>query len=510
MAKLIARIKSSSPLEYLLICVITLGVFYPSLTHPILDIDEIIWGEFANRVIAGCAPYVCFPGEKPPLLYLFFAGVFQLFGKNSYLASHAIHALWIATTAFFLNRIPGGPKPLLPGIFYILLFALPGFRGLAPSGEGLMNLFMVLSWIALLRSIHSQAFRSALLAGICVGMASLFRHQAGIQILAWPLALLFTVPLRSALRLIFAIGLGVALTWALAGLGIYLWGAWPEFYHWVVEYNFKYVESGGHGPGAWREAFLNLLQLFGSTAFFWLLLIPARWHHTEGALKKTAWVYLGFGLLATLPGLRFYPHYFFQAYPPLAILAAGGWQVLRDSRIRWVKLLGPIGLALSCIGVLAQNLLVDKIMNAGTLKDYSPVNREVGEYLKKNSQPEDRLFIWGWGHLIYYYSGLSPAVRFMHSDPLSGRISASDPRDYGTKQALARVPPKNWDIFLEDMARNRPRYWLDTSPAGMHSYENFPLQAYPVLKKLLEEHYQLETEIGGVRVYRRTDDSPSS
>ena len=53
------------------------------------------------------------------------------------------------------------------------------------------------------------------------------------------------------------------------------------------------------------------------------------------------------------------------------------------------------------------------------------------------------------------------------------------------------------------MEKNRPIYFLNTSPANIHEYKYFPMENYPILKEYIAQHYQLETTIDGVEIYRR-------
>lgn len=484
----------------------TLLFFYPSLTHPYLDIDELIWGEMANTLSQGCPPYVCVAGEKMPLLYLTMGGIFSLFGKNQYFVLHLIHLFWIAGTAWLLTRIPEKTTSWLPGLFYILLLALPGFRNLSLTGESLMNPFLILSWAVFLNSQKRPSWSQYLLTGALVGMATLFRHQAGIQLAVYGLALLLPMGSPRSLRAKGAAILGLALGFlAVQGgmaLVLYRWGAWNEFFRWAILYNFSYIRSGGGTAASLMEGVESMAIFFGTTAFFWLLALAAIWRFRKerNPTFQSALLYLAFALVAAFPGFRFYPHYFIQCYPPLVYLAYRGWENL--TRIPRLK---KIGLALSCLGVLIPNLLLGKILRTETNKDYDPVNQKVGEYIKKNSKEGDTVFIWGWGHGIYYFSGRGQGSRFMHSDPLSGRISASDPTSYGLKEAQSHTRPEYWDFFLQDMQRNKPLYVVDTSPANIHDYGYFPLEAYPVLYKYLQGHYRLETTLDGVKIYRRSN-----
>ncbi|MDX1386618.1 MAG: hypothetical protein R3257_03435, partial [bacterium] len=163
--------------------------------------------------------------------------------------------------------------------------------------------------------------------------------------------------------------------------------------------------------------------------------------------------------------------------------------------------------------VFGENMLVGELRLKDSTLDYAPLNQIVGNYIKENSNPGDKIFVWGWGHGIYYFSNRGMGVRFMHCDVLSGRIPASNPKDYTLKEAEKNIPPDTWGMFLEDMEKNKPVYVLNTSPAKIHDYEFFPLGAYPILKDYVNKNYRLETIIEGVEIYRikpQGDPAPTS
>ena len=59
-------------------------------------------------------------------------------------------------------------------------------------------------------------------------------------------------------------------------------------------------------------------------------------------------------------------------------------------------------------------------------------------------------------------------------------------------------------MLLDDLERTRPAYILDTSP-GRYDYP-YPPEQYPALARLLASDYRLETEIEGIRVFKRKDE----
>ncbi len=499
--------------QWFLLLSLTVVVFYPSLLHPFVDIDEVIWGEFANAVASGCPPYVCVLGEKPPLLYLFYAGIFSLFGANNYLAVHLLHILWVSLAALLLSRLS-----FLAGIFYILLLGLPGFTTIAATGESLMNPFLILSWILFLQLLEKPSFWKAAVVGALIGVATLFRLQAGIQLLVY-LAVwvargkLLDRAVKRAQTKVFrsdrtqtsvTVILGLAVVWFVAFLILSAWGSWEAYKFWGLQYSLGYLKSGFFGAGVWKSSLRYLALVFGSTIVFWLLAGNSLRRSDEGPqphrLRQTAWIYLLGALVAASAGFRYYPHYFIQAFPPLAILAALGFRALQGRGRR----MAMAGLVLSFLVILIQHFFFDAERALDSSRDYEPFNQRVGAYIREKTNPGDKITVWGWGNGIYYYADRRVATRFVHSDFLTGRISSADPKLYRASEASRGIMPGVWEMFFEDLRKNKPVYFIDTSPAGIHEYQHFPPSHYPLLKDFLDRDYRLEAEIEGIRLYRRS------
>ncbi len=555
--------------QFSILIFFALLIFFPTLQHLYLDIDEVLWAEFAHAVLNGCPPYVCVMGEKPPLLYLTYAGFFKLFGMNNYFALHFFHIFWVSCTALLINivfqsatsphpkmlshfphpqgergskslllgekvpvrRMRGGYFTLLPGLFYILLFALPEFRTLAATGESLMNLFLVASFYLFLSPLppltkgglegkSPPLVRGArgdltrwLFIGTFVGLASLYRHQAAIQLCVYlfvifhfksPLPLRERVSVRG--QITFLLLSGFFLTWIVMAAILYLWGSWPAFWQWGILHNFGYIQSGANAPGVWLTALENLGLFFGKTIVFWLLLIISLFPsplegegvRRTGEGRNPIWLYLLTALLAAIPGFRFFPHYFIQAFPPLAILVTLALQRMKFPL--WAK----IGLILSLSLALFQNFTVSQTLEKDSTKDYSSINKKVGEYIKQNSSAEDKITVWGWGQGIYAYSNRRMSTRYIASDFLTGRIPASDAKQYfSIEEAQKFIKPQAWEYFFEELEKNKPLYFVNTAPENMHDYERFPPEAYPRLMTYLNKHYFFETQIEKIELYRR-------
>ncbi|MBF0491891.1 MAG: hypothetical protein HQM15_03840 [Deltaproteobacteria bacterium] len=507
--------------HFSLLFLFALLIFYPTLQHLYLDIDEVLWAEFAHAVLNGCPPYVCVIGEKPPLLYLTYAGIFKIFGTNNYFALHLFHIVWIACTAFLLNLLPlslegkcasiFGQKEgdlgftFFPGLFYILLFALPEFRTLAATGESFMNLFLVASFYLFLKN------KNWILIGVLVGLASLYRHQAAIQLFVYIFVILremvrepHHVPIGIRRNMVslsnpcICLFFGFFFTWALMSLILYLWGAWPAFWEWGILHNLGYIQNGAKAPGIWLTALENLGLFFGKTIVFWILLFipPLRLRGGQG--KFTLFLYLSSALLAACTGFRFFPHYFIQTFPPLALLAVLGLKKINFPL--WAK----TGLTLSLALVLFQNVTLSKTLEEDSTKDYASLNKTVGDYIQQHTNIEDKIVVWGWGQGIYAYANRRMGTRYIASDFLTGRIPASDAKQYPSMEAAQKfVDPKAWEYFFGDLEKNKPLYFIDTSKANMHDYQWFPPEAYARLKDYVDQNYFLEKTLEQIKIYHR-------
>ncbi len=94
-----------------------------------------------------------------------------------------------------------------------------------------------------------------------------------------------------------------------------------DFTFWVFTGNGGYVDIGGV---VGYTAALGLRQtgwfLFGSAAL--VVLLPFAWRARR--VDRDLWLWLASGVVAVALGFRFFPHYYLQLLPPLALLATRG------------------------------------------------------------------------------------------------------------------------------------------------------------------------------------------
>ena len=66
------------------------------------------------------------------------------------------------------------------------------------------------------------------------------------------------------------------------------------------------------------------------------------------------------------------------------------------------------------------------------------------------------------------------------------------------------VDPRHWDWLMEDLEARRATFILDTAPAGIFRWNQYPMERYPRLQSYVDAQFQLVDTIEEVRIYRRT------
>ena len=215
---------------------------------------------------------------------------------------------------------------------------------------------------------------------------------------------------------------------------------------------------------------------------------------TERTAERTAL----FGLLAAsaigaAAGARFYPHYYVQLIPPLALLAAPYYARL------WSRTTQPPHWLLRPAVTYAWLALT---VIAFSIEDWSGlapqrVPSEAGRYLFTHSKPADRIFVWGQSSEIYLDAERRPACRYITTFPLTGKVFGGSIPGFDTR---SRILPGAWRNLERDFATHPPTYIVDVQ-ADPKTAE-YPVTDFPILAKLLKERYQLVARTSEGVIYR--------
>lgn len=473
----------------------------PALLHQGAIDDEAIYAVVGHVMVDGGLPYLNAIERKPPLLFVVYEAIFQCFGKFNWPALHLVALAWVLLTMaglYVIGRRLFSPRAgYLAALLYSIYQPWGTWKDLAFNGEVLMNLPLVWAFVLALGPARLRSRPALFLSGVLVAAAALLKQPAAIAVV--PLGLYVVLPSYRASRgytwadstrhvLMLAGGLCATLGSAAAVMSYH--GILDEALYWTVtNHQVEYV--------LWLHALEHSLG-------FVLAALPLLLPVMMPRLLGTAWsgrlaegramlFWAGVSLIGTSAGGRFYPHYYIQLIPPLAILSGAVYARIKEgasvphpwlTRPRvtyaWLALTVAVFLAIDWVGLAR-----------------SATPTEAGRYVREHSLPGERIFVWGQAPAIYLEAERAPASRYIATFPLTGYIFGVHRPGLDTS---GRVRPDEWSKLRADLAANPPAFLVDYEVMPDAAY---PLERFPFLVDLVAKHYQLAVRLGDSVIYRR-------
>ena len=497
---------------FLLFAFVSLATRWPGLVLDVIDMDETAHIVGAWEWLRGNVPYAAFVNNKPPLLYVYYGAVHALLGDG-------LRAVRLVTTLVTVPLIAFGVSACFAharrGVVAALAFlvysaAFIGHDVLSVNTEILMLLPAAWAIVLVRDDTRTLSPWRAAAAGALVAAALLFRPQGAL--FGPPIALATMWAAWRARRL----GAGLAAVVAMAGgcaavlgatwLSFARLGAADDLVYWVFTNNLAYAAN----PIALREALERGLSYFVPFVIVTAPLWYAAWRSAQarplGHHAVLGGLLVLFAFPAALVGLRFYPHYFIQFYVPLAFASAPvvdqwcerPWTTAGRRFVTWSMLM----LVAFTASTLALYLGPWRVY-----REIDPVFAKVGERLRRDPCAKDgTLFVWGYAPVFYYQARLPAASRFvvLAQARLTGYISGNLASVRGELPVDGIVEPRHWDWLMEDLEARRAAFVVDTAPAGIFRWNQYPMSDSPRLQEYVDRNFHLLDVVDKVRIYRRT------
>ena len=490
-----------SRLAALGIILLTIAIRLPSLVHPRAIDSEAMYSVVANEIVDGGRPYIDAVERKPPLLFWAYAAIFTVAGKFNWTALHLVALVWTLCAMAGLYAIGSELFDRNTGRIAAFLYSVfqPWWtwKNLSFDGEMLMNLPIIWAWTIAFRRSASRVRPELFPAGALLGAAFLLKQPAAIA--AVPLGIYLLLPSYRASRsltptnsIIQATMLTLGFFAALGFVTIVLWkqGILHEAFYWTIaDHDVPHV--------FWHKGMVNTLTFLGACLPLIIGAIMACQDKDEIWARRTAERAALLGLLAAsaigaAAGARFYPHYYVQLIPPLALFAAPYYARL------WSRTIQPPHWLLRPKVTYAWLALTVVAFSIKHWTGLAPrrVPSETGRYLSTHSAPDDRIFVWGQTSEIYLDAHRRPACRYITTFPLTGYVFGGPIPGFDTR---SRILPGAWTTLERDFARHRPTYIIDVQDPNAARY---PVKDFPILAKLLAEQYQPVANTAEGVIYR--------
>jgi 4-amino-4-deoxy-L-arabinose transferase-like glycosyltransferase len=459
----------------------------PALLHPRPISDEAVYSVVGMEILDGGHPYVDAVERKPPLLFWTYASVFGLFGHYNIRALHAVALLWVLGTMGGLYVIGRNSFDRATGLAAALLYsvfqpwATSENDNLAFNGEMLMNLPLVWAYAIAFRRGASRI--ELLAAGALLAAATLLKQPAAIAAVPFGIYLLLArsdnerepaVLTRFADAAMLVAGFTIAL--AIVGAVLFRQGILRDAVYWSVgDHSIVHV--------FWRKGVSHTLQFIGICSPLIAGAAVAVWDRSRTWRRRqnerTALLLLVAGsAIGTCAGARFYPHYYIQLIPPLALLAAPHYARVWSGETRGKR--QRFLLSLSCFSLFVAAGWFLFVHSRGLASKRQPL--ETARFLSEHSAPDDRIFVWGHKAAIYIDAQRRPACRYILTFPLTGYIFGGPIPGVDTRN---RILPDAWNHLQEDFGKHPPVYVIDVQDEDNLVY---PIRDFPVLAKLLASY----------------------
>jgi 4-amino-4-deoxy-L-arabinose transferase-like glycosyltransferase len=483
------------------IVLLTITIRLPSLLHPQPIDAEAMYSVVANEIVDGGRPYIDAVERKPPLLFWTYAAVFKVAGKFNWKALHFVALLWTlgAMAGLYVigHQLFDRNTGLIAALFYSVFQPWGTWVNLSADGEMLMNLPIIWAW-AIVFCCNSSPMRPKLFAaGALLAAAFLLKQPAAIA--AVPLGIYLLLPSYRANRnltrtnsIIQATMLTLGFFGTLGFVTIILWkqGILRESFYWTIaDHDIPHV--------FWQKGIVRTLAFLAACLPLVIGAIMACRGKSEiwaGRMPERAALLglLGASAIGAAAGARFYPHYYVQLIPPLALLAAPYYARLWCRNIKPPYWLLQPRVTYAWLALTVTTFLT--IYWTGLAPLRAPT--EAGQYLFAHSNPEDRIFVWGQNVKIYLHARRRPACRYITTFPLTGQIFGGRVPGFDTR---SRILPGAWSTLERDFARHPPAYIVDVDADLTAQY---PVKDFPILANLLEERYEPVARTAEGVIYR--------
>lgn len=510
----------------------SLALRWPALDRQIWNLDEGSTVTMAEMILHGKIPFRDAADNRTPLVPYLKAIVLAVAGEWNVRAIHVTLALMIGGVAVLLWQIGRRLGQESAGVFAALCFfwmsvgLVPPYDSLTAHTGWFLVFFSTLGFWLFSCALNPLSRRLAFACGVAFGFSYLAKQPGlldfGVCLVIVGLALLKGEPARAwrlypPLILGFLLPLAVTIAYfaahgALDDLILYSWTYNTKYY--VPEVPFAGRLTGIYVP--FQLALERLPVVLGLIVLAWLgsLGTALRRLWPRQPLATLEWLILGWcatGLISTVLSGRNFPHYSIQVVPGFAL--ACGWVLAVAGRAaaRWWRGGPKFGAVVAAAAITAVILAIAipavREIRSVDIRDDSS-NPIVGGVIQERSQPDDRLFIWGYMPEMYVFAKRLPASRYFYTNWTTGLIPWTNV-DWFIDTQYAVIPGTP-EILRAEIERQPPAMILDSG--RLRAYLKYPLRDVAWLRKLVAYQYaEVDPDMmrgWEYRLYQRVTDAP--
>jgi hypothetical protein len=283
----------------------------------------------------------------------------------------------------------------------------------------------------------------------------------------------------------------------------YYHNALSDYYLWNIEWASIYA---GYKPFYTR--IINVFIGIGKTwewiplfmfSFYGLYIIIRKKLYNQSFSSFMAISVFFVSLIARLGMARSPVRYSLYLLPGLLFLlpvAIRYFSALKDSA---AKKIIPLVISLFVIVVFSHTYFAAHANSRGFL-DYN--RKELHQWIKENTKPDESIFVWYEGYEVYFYTGRKMATSIFSTAEFLDHVEVWEANKY-------RKIDLFWERFINEFKRDKPVVLIDLRPdfnLDNNWHRSGEMERYfEIFKKYLDQNYKPVTVINGVKVWKRND-----
>lgn len=471
-----------------LILFVTFLMRFPSLFEPFWYGDEGIFAAVARNLNFGGVLYQSAWDNKPPMIYLTYATIFNFFGVSMFSLRLITAIVVMATTACIYEialKISNKKRALVAAAIFGLMTSLRVIEG----NLALTEIFMILPISAAMMIVVIRKFdsRSLFWAGALFALASLYKQVGAFEAAALGIFLFFYLKrfsdfFKSGLALTAGFLVPYLITviyFASKGLlGEYIFGAYT-YYQIYLNESPQYT------------LLINLLKYLPIVTIIVYGFLQKRRKRAID-LHFLVFFWMAFSFLGSYFSGRAYGHYLVQAVPALSLglaLVKRDFKFTRGKAIFSTFFFLPfVGITILLFSTVFKWNPIEQVRYWGNLTALISGTKSVDEY--NNFFDGNVNTIMGLSDYLKTHGATGEGVYIWGDYPWLYAISdAHNPSRYVTSFHVFGVPPKiGREEVLEDLAKKPPLYVIKpkNSIGEFGEFENFLAANYTLIFKVDE------------------------
>lgn len=465
----------------------------PSLFEPYWYGDEGIYLVLGQAIRKGVTLYSRIHDNKPPTLYYLAAMAHTVFGFRLLLLC------FMAPTIYFFHRLNqiflSSKAAKFATFIFLILTSIPYIEGNIANAEVFMLLPTILAiYLFCKKNLSSKnsnlSIKNLIIIGLLLGFAFTIKIPVAIEFVFLCLWLFIDnldsfKKVFSKIFYLFIFSLSFLLPILLWSIYFYFKGAIKPFLVASLFQNFGYLSSWSTGTQKSSVSsggvITRLLVLLG----VWLIIFILK---NRGVIsKKFSFILFWFSatIFGSLLSGRPYPHYLIQTLPPLILLIIEIFD-FKNKKNQFFSLFSIFIFALIIykfnfsfysVSNYYSNFYSLSRKSSSDYRNYFgfEVNNiyKISDFIKSNTNPNDKIFVWGDQPSIYALSERLAATKY---------IVAYHVVDFG-----------GYQITMDKIKSNLPKFII---------YYQMPSRPFPDLDSFISKYYFIADTIGDATIFK--------